>query len=77
MSKISNKIWEYRIKYNPGSGHSAMNSYHYYNAVDANEALKYHDSMMKKHEFRSQTISVERKCPYSNKWIDETDTTQE
>ena len=73
MSEISNKIWEYRIKYNPGAGHSAMDSYHYFNATCAAEALEYHNVMMKKHRFRSQTLSVERRCPYSNKWIDETE----
>ena len=67
-----NKIWEYRVKYNPGAGNSAMNAYHYYNAENPKDALKFHNSMMEKHHFFAQTLSVERKCPYSNQWIDET-----
>jgi hypothetical protein len=73
MKDEPNKIWEYRIKYNPGAGESAMNSFHYYSAKNSKDALKYHDMMMQKHDFKSQTISVERRCPYAKKWIDETD----
>jgi hypothetical protein len=73
MKDEPNKLWEYRIKYNPGAENSAMNSFHYYRAQDSRDALKYHNLMMSKHEFRSQTISVERKCPYAQKWIDETE----
>lgn len=71
------KIFEYRIKYNAGSGHSALNSYHYYSAETAEDALNYHNLMMEKHGFKSQTLSVERKDPYRSiagvppKWIDE------
>ena len=72
MNDHQNKISEYRIKYNAGAGHSAMDSYHYYSAFNACDALRYHELMMKKRSFRCQIISVERKCPYSNKWIDET-----
>ncbi len=71
------KLWEYRIKYNPGVGHSATDSYHYYNAESACIALKYHEYMMERHGFRAQILSVERKCPYANKWIDETDLLRE
>ena len=60
------KRWEYRIKYNAGAGHSAQDSYHYYMACSAEEALSYHEAMMKKRKLFAQTISVERKCPYSD-----------
>lgn len=73
MKDEPNKVWEYRIKYNPGAGNSAMNSFHYYSARTAQDALKYHNLMMKKHNFTSQTLSVERRCPYAKKWIDETE----
>lgn len=67
------RLWEYRIKYNSGLSHSAMDNYHYFNAETATIALSYHQSMMDKHGFKAQILSVERKCPYSNKWIDETE----
>ena len=67
------RLWEYRIKYNSGKSHSAMDNYHYFNAEDASTALAYHFSMMEKHGFKAQLISVEKKCPYANKWVDETD----
>ena len=73
MKNESNQIWEYRIKYNAGACNSAMNSFHYYSAKSAFDALKYHNLMMEKHSFTSQTLSVERRCPYAKKWIDETE----
>ena len=66
------RVWEYRIKYNAGSFESVLNSYHYYNAENAIQALQFHDLTMKRNGVSSRLISVERKCPYSNKWIDET-----
>jgi len=69
----SKKLFEYRVKYNAGVGHSAMDSYHYYNAEDASQALSFHNMMMKKHGFKSQTLSVERKNPYANRWEDESE----
>lgn len=70
--KYSNpKLFEYRVKYNAGAGHSAMNNFHYYHAESADQALYYHNAMMQRHGFRSQTISVEKKNPYANKWEDE------
>tara|TARA_R100000773_G_C4209026_1_gene109077 strand:+ start:57 stop:311 length:255 start_codon:yes stop_codon:yes gene_type:complete len=64
----SPKLFEFRIKYNAGAGHSAQDSYHYYNAEDAQQALEYHESMMKRRGYRSQFISIEKKNPYTNKW---------
>lgn len=73
----SPKLFEFRIKYNAGSGHSAQDSYHYYSAENASQALLYHELMMKRRGYRSQTISIERKDPYRAianvppRWIDE------
>ena len=69
----SPKIFEFRIKYNAGAGHSAQDNYHYYNAQNASEALSFHLTMMDKHHFNSQTISVERKNPWADRWEDESD----
>jgi hypothetical protein len=55
MKENKDKISEYRIKYNAGAGHSAMNSYHYYNAFNARDALQYHKIMMKNRHFYCQS----------------------
>ena len=67
----SPKLFDFRVKYNAGADHSAVDSYHYYSAESAEDALAFHTSMMEKHKFKSQTISVEKKNPYSNKWEDQ------
>jgi hypothetical protein len=73
------KLFEFRIRYNAGAGHSKNDSFHYYTAENAKDALNYHTTMMSKYNFRSQTISIERKDPYRAianvppKWIDESD----
>ena len=67
--KYSNpKLFEFRIRYNAGADHSAQDSYHYYSAEDANQALGYHESMMKRRGYKCQFISIEKKNPYANKW---------
>ena len=68
------KLFEYRVKYNAGANHSAIDNYHYYTAENANQALNFHNSMMKKREFDNQIISIEKKNPYADKWEDETPT---
>jgi hypothetical protein len=65
------QIFEFRVKYNAGAGHSALDSYHYYSAESAEQALSYLNIMMEKHGFTSQTISVEKKNPYASRWEDE------
>jgi len=65
------KLFEFRIKYNAGAGHAAQDSYHYYNAENAEQALDFHNSMAKKHNLRMQTLSVEKYNPYSDSWEDE------
>ena len=65
------KLFEFRIKYNAEAAHSALDSYHYYSAESAEDALSFHTSMMKKRKFKSQTLSIEKKNPYSDKWEDQ------
>jgi hypothetical protein len=67
----TNRLYEYRIRYNAGLEQSAFDSYHYYNAEEASQALSYHNAMMAKKGFDHQTISIEKKNPYSLKWEDE------
>ena len=67
------RLFEYRIRYNAGAGHSAVDSYHYYSALNAEQALGFHVSMMKKKELSGQTISIEEKNPYSQKWEDKSE----
>tara|TARA_B100000214_G_C23525974_1_gene427187 strand:- start:192 stop:443 length:252 start_codon:yes stop_codon:yes gene_type:complete len=69
----SPKLFEYRVRYNAGVEHSALDSYHYYNAENASEALNYHNTIMRNKGVQCQNISVEKKNPYSNRWEDETD----
>ena len=74
MSKeTSNKLYEYRIKYNAGADHAILNNYHYYNAESAEHALYFHNAMIEKHKLSMQTLSVEKYNPYSNQWEDESD----
>ena len=60
----SPKLYEYRIKYNPGPDNSVNDSYHYFQAETAEQALFFHESMMTKKNLSCQTISVEKKDPY-------------
>ena len=65
------RLYEYRILYNAGSETSALNSYHYYNAFNAPQALDFHLRMLKKRNIIVQTLKIEKKNPFSNKWEDE------
>jgi hypothetical protein len=65
------KLFEFRIKYNAGADHSAIDSYHYYSAESPEDALVFHTSMMKRRNFKSQTLSIEKKNPYANRWEDQ------
>ena len=74
MKKPKNKeprAFEYRVRYNAGAEHSAIDSYHYYNAINASDALIYHNLTMRNKNLECQVISVEKKNPYSNEWEDE------
>jgi hypothetical protein len=67
------RIWEYRIKYNAEKDHSALDSYHYYNAENAHDAYEYEIESMRNRGQEYQIISVEKKCPYRDSWLDETE----
>ena len=60
----------YRIKYNIGAEHAAMDSYHYYQALNAQQALEFHEFSMKRKKYFCQILSIEKKNIYSNKWED-------
>lgn len=65
------RLNEYRVIYNAGEGHSAMDSAHYYQAYSFEEALSFHNEMMQRNGYQSQTVNVQMYCPYSNKWMDQ------
>ena len=74
MKKQKNKperLYEYRIKYNAGDFHSEHDSYHYYNAYNAPQALGFHLDMLKKKCLTAQTLQIEKKNPFSDAWEDE------
>jgi hypothetical protein len=64
----SNPVFEYRIKYNAGSEHSVMDSFHYYMSEGADDALTSHESMLTKKNLNVQNISIEKFNPYSKQW---------
>jgi hypothetical protein len=67
---MNEKLYEYRIKYNAGKEHSALDNYHYYMAVSASQAFSFHlAAIQHKHTF-VQNVSIEKYNPYSEKWED-------
>ena len=62
----------YRIAYNAGEDHAAINNYFYYNACSADQAVSFHESMLIRKNATGQIISVERHNPYSQKWENQT-----
>jgi len=71
------QIWEYRIEYRhrdeEGADSLGSTSFHYYNAESASEAFEYHQFTISKKSWDVNILKVERRCPYADKWIDETD----
>tara|TARA_A100001011_G_C14288779_1_gene835085 strand:- start:1490 stop:1747 length:258 start_codon:yes stop_codon:yes gene_type:complete len=65
------RLYEYRIEYNAGAENSAQNSYHYYNAFNAPQALDFHLKMLEKRKITVQTISIAKLNPFSERWEDE------
>jgi hypothetical protein len=65
------RIWEYRINYTREQVEVGGGT-HYYNASNAVEALEAQLYISKKDGEGVNIVSVERYCPYSDKWIDET-----
>lgn len=77
-TKLTNeRLFDFRIKYNAGSIHSAVDNYHYFNAYTSKQALYFHEQMVAKKNLEMQTISVEKFNPYSKKWELEITQTQE
>lgn len=68
------KLNEYRIRYNAGEDHAFEDSYHYFQAEDAEQALAFHNAMMAKKNLSAQIIGVEEKNPYTSppSWEDRT-----
>lgn len=74
MNEDKNKekrLFTFRVKYNYGDYISAEDSYHYYSTYSAEQALDNHCISMEKKQLQCQVISVERLCPWSDKWIKE------
>ena len=71
MAEQKERLFEFRIEYI--SGNSVGHNYHYYMAHNAEEALKYQHDMMDAKHWNIKLVKLERKCPFSNKWIDESD----
>lgn len=62
------RIWEYRINYR----HEGRERVSYYNTEVASQALENQLYISSKNDEDIEIISVERHCPYSDKWLDET-----
>ena len=63
MKNDDHRLYEFRIKYNAHSDHSAMNSFHYYMAECAEDAVRFHEYALAHKNFHVQNISIERKKP--------------
>jgi len=65
------RLYEFRIEYT--SHNSVGHNYHYYLAHNAKQALNFQLEMMDHKHWDIQLLKLERKCPFSNKWEDESD----
>ena len=63
--------YEYRILYKQKG--SVNTSYHYYSALNAEQALEFQDQMILNKGLDIELLSVEEKNPYSLKWEDRSD----
>lgn len=68
---MSDRLYEFRIEYI--SENSVGHNYHYYLAHNAEEALGFQIEMMDSKHWNIKLLKLERKCPFSNKWEDESD----
>jgi hypothetical protein len=66
-------LFEFRIKYNAGAEHSAINNYHYYMAENVDQAFSFHTEALRHNHVCVQNLSIEKLNPYSNKWEDYSD----
>ena len=67
---MNEKLFEYRIKYNAGEDHSALDSHHYYMAENAIQAFRFHIETIRNKHTSAQNLSIEKYNPYSQKWED-------
>jgi len=74
---MNEKLFEYRIKYNAGQEHSALDNYHYYMAETASQAFHFHIETVKHKHTCVQNISIEKYNPYSQKWEDRSEVISE
>jgi hypothetical protein len=70
--KERSRLYEFRIRYNAGSEHSAFDNYHYYMAETASQAFEFHRKAMRKKHLCAQNISVEKYDLYAERWEDQT-----
>lgn len=71
MSTDVDKLWQYRIKYVVRG--SIETNYHYYYAHDACQAYDFQSEMAEHRNWCIDTKCIERRCPYAQRWIDETE----
>ena len=60
--------YEYRILYKQSD--SVNTSYHYYSAVNAEQALEFQNQMTANKGWDIELLAIEEKNPYSLKWED-------
>ena len=65
------KIWEFRVAYKREREVSPRT--HYFNCESYAQAELYHNEAIARHDQQAELVSIERKCPYSNKWLKEDD----
>lgn len=63
--------YEYRIKYQ--HEHDQLTNYHYYLAENAEQALEFQTQAIEHHDWHITLLSIEKKCPWSKQWLDESD----
>lgn len=71
MSNSDGRLYEFRIEYS--SDNSVGHSYHYYLAYSSKQALHYQLEMMDNKNWEIKIIKLERKCPFTNKWEDQSE----
>lgn len=74
---MNEKLFEYRIKYNAGEDHSAIDNYHYYMAENSQQAFRFHVESIKHLKTCVQNVSIEKYNPYSQKWEDKSEVINE
>ena len=72
MSDSNERLYEFRIEY--VSDNSVGHNYHYYLAYSAMQALNYQLEMMDHKHWDIEILKLERKCPFTNKWEDRSET---